>query len=138
MNAFIERNVTVPAGGVFVFEGLNYNSKSCWGCNGGWLFAPKATGQFTLTKAGVYRIEFTATVVSDAAGAVEINLNENGAVIPGTRMGTVVGTAGDSANVATVAEIVVPQGGTGYITITNAGANEITVRNASLIIDRIA
>ena len=68
MNAFINTPVAVGSGDVVVWQGLNYASKGCWQCNGGWLFAPQATGQFTITRPGVYRIAMTAQVTAAAQG----------------------------------------------------------------------
>lgn len=136
MNAFINTPVIVEENGVLVFQGLNSASKGCWQCNGGWLFAPQATGQFTITRPGVYRIAFSATVTG-FAGPVTFTLNQNGAPIPGTTMGQTTTAATDLGNIATEAEIRVPVGGAGFITLENATAGAVTVNNASLVISRI-
>ena len=137
MNAFINTPVIVEDGAAVVFQGLNFASRGCWANNGGWLFAPQVTGQFTLTKPGTYRIAFTG-VVTGFAGNVQLEMDLNGAAIPGTDMQTTLAAATGFTQVAATAEVVVPAGGNGYVTIRNITGDAVTIDNASLVITRIS
>ena len=137
MNAFVKNAQSVGAGDALVFDGMNYASNGCWCRSGGWLFAPQATGQFTITKPGVYRILFTAQAQVAAAGVIEMEIRNAGAGIPGTQMAENAAVADAPHTMAAACEIVVPCGGNAHITVTNTGAEEITVTAASLVIDRI-
>lgn len=138
MNAFINTPVVLEVGERAVFQGINSVSRGCWNENGGWLFAPQMTGQFSIVKAGRYLVQFSAQVTSTVAGVAELDLNNLGSPILGTDMAETLTAVGDVATVSAVAEIYVPCNGNAMITVTNSGTIPVTINNASLVLNRIA
>lgn len=138
MNAFINTPVTLEVGERAVFQGINSVSRGCWNENGGWLFAPQMTGQFSLLKPGRYLVQFSAQVTADAAGVVELTLQNAGSPVLGTEMAETIAAAADVATIGTAAEIFVPVHGTAILTVENTGTIPVTINSGSIVLNRIA
>lgn len=136
MNVFINTPTVVESGQSLVFTGLNSVSKGCLACNGGWLFAPHASGVFRIMKGGRYLVSFTAQVTGTTAA--ELSINDNGVSIPGTAIAETLAAAADFAMVSAVAEISVPACVPSVITVTNTSDAPVTINAASLVIQRVA
>lgn len=137
INAFVNIPVDLAVGAILPFAGARAITNASKVCNGGWLYHADGSGQFQITRPGIYRVDFSAEVTAAAAGDIELTLNTNGEALAGTRMGATLAAADDLANLSTSALIVVPCGASVNITVANASVGEITVDNASLVITRV-
>lgn len=138
INSFVNTPVSVAPGATLVYQGHNVRSRSCRCNNGGWLFAPDNSGQFMISRPGVYKIEFSAQVTAATAGPVTMELRSNGAAIPGTKMGETISAANGTAQIATSALIFIPCNTSVTVTAANTGAAAITVNASSIILSRVA
>lgn len=127
---------TVLANQNILFNVDRVRTKSC-GCNG-WLHHDLGSGQFTLTKCGIYEIQFNANVTSATPGALVFNIENNGENIGGTEMDTTVVTAGTYANISASTLVQVPCGSSTTITIGNNSLISTLVKDANIIIKRNA
>lgn len=137
INAFVNIPVDLAVGAILPFAGARAITNASKVCNGGWLYHADGSGQFQITRPGIYRVDFSAEVTAAAAGDIELTLNTNGEALAGTRMGATLAAADDLANLSTSALIVVPCGASVTITVSNASVGEITVDSASLVITRV-
>lgn len=137
INAFVNTPVDLAVGAILPFAGARAITNASKVCNGGWLYHADGSGQFQLTRPGIYRVDFSAEVTAAAAGDVEMTINTNGEALAGTRMGATLAAADDLANLATGALVVVPCGASVTVTVANASAAEMTVNSASLVITRV-
>lgn len=136
INAFINAPVTVAANAIVPFAGSRAVTRASCQCNGGWLYHADGSGQFQLTKPGIYHVEFYAQVTSAAAGSATFAINTNGEALAGTEMGTTLAAAG-LGDIGTSALIVVPCGASVNVTVENTSAAAVTVNAASLVITRV-
>lgn len=136
INAFVNIPIVVEAGEIIPFAGSRAETKASCHCNGGWLYHADGSGQFQLTKPGIYRVDFGAQITAEAAGDVTFAININGEELAGTEMGTTLAAAG-LADIGRSALIVVPCNASVNVTVENTGDTEVTVNNASLVITRV-
>lgn len=69
-------------------------------CQGnGWLCHNRGSANYDIVCAGLYEIDFNATISSATAGVVAFALFNNGEEIPGTIMAETLAAAGDYANI---------------------------------------
>lgn len=136
INAFVNIPVDVAAGAIIPFAGARAVTKASCQCNGGWLYHADGSGQFQLTRPGIYRVDFGAQITAAAAGDVTFTINVNGEELAGTEMGTTLATAG-LADIGRSALIVVPCNASVNVTVENTSDTEVTVNAASLVITRV-
>lgn len=118
-----------------IFTGSNVKTNSC-GCNG-WLSHNDNSGLFTLTKPGIYKVQFNANVAPTVAGAITMNITNAGENIAGGEMKTAGTTVGTLENIASEVLVRVPCNTSAVITIkNNTATNPITVSQPSLTITR--
>lgn len=139
INAYLTTPVEVLAGALVPFASSRARSNGSCVCNGGWLNHSDGSGQFLVTRPGVYLATVGAQVTSDTAGDVAtLSLTLNGEAIPGTAMAETITAAGDAAQLATSALIRVPCGASVTVGLANTGTADITVNAASLVLIRIS
>lgn len=139
INAYLTTPVEVLAGALVPFASSRARSNGSCVCNGGWLNHSDGSGQFLVTRPGVYLATVGAQVTSDTAGdAATLSLTLNGEAIPGTAMAETITAAGDVAQLATSALIRVPCGASVTVGLANTGTADITVNAASLVLIRIS
>lgn len=136
INAFVNTPVLVEPDAIIPFAGSRAVTRASCLCNGGWLYHAEGSGQFQLTKPGIYRVDFSAQITAAAAGDVTFTLNANGEALAGTEMGTTLDAAGLD-QISTTALIVVPCGASINVTVENTSATEVTVNAASFVITRV-
>ena len=136
INAYISTPTLVEAGANVRLPNTRAVSRGCTTCNGGWLYHADGSGQFLLTKPGVYRVSFTATVTSAAAGEVSFGINANGERFAGSGMGATLAADG-LANLASEVLVVVPCNASITVSVANDSAADVTVNSASLVITRV-
>lgn len=132
---FIGADQTIPVNGNVQFNSTNVVTNACNSCQG-WLNHNDGSGIFTITKPGIYEVDFNANVASTVAGVVSLNITNAGENIAGGSMqqpGTVVG---DLYSVSSSVLVRVPCNSSVIITIKNTSANPITVNDPSLTITR--
>lgn len=137
INAFVNVPVDLSVGAILPFAGSRAETNASRHCNGGWLYHADGSGQFQLTRPGIYRVDFSAEVTAAAAGAIELTINTNGEALAGARMGETIAAADDLANVSTSVLIPIPCGASVTVAVANASEAEITVNSASLVITRV-
>ena len=71
---------TVAAGNNVLFAGDRVRTHVCR-CNCGWLEHDAGSGLYTLTKAGVYKVDVSANVSLAAAGNVALAIQANGETV---------------------------------------------------------
>lgn len=112
-------------------------------CNGGWLFHDLGSGQFTLTndkKCGcdVFEIQFNANVSSTTPGDLVFVIQNNGEAIGGTEMDYTVATANAFGNISSSTLIKIPSGASATVTVKNISLTSSNVKDANIIIKKIA
>ena len=127
---------------------LRSNSANCCG----WLQYMPGSSEFTLIGGGTFEVMFNANVTSDTAGLLALALKTGtGTDVEGTEMDVEVTTAGNYINISftkllkvcprvntTVAVGSLPFTITGTTTLTNTETQIPVVKDANLIIRKIA
>ena len=139
INAFVSTPAAVAAGANVLFTGSRARTINSCRCNGGWLTHEDGSGQFLISRPGIYMIGIGAQVTSATAGTVAtLALTSNGEALAGTTMAETITVADDVAQLATSALVRVPCGASITIGLANTGADEITINAASLTLIRVA
>ena len=124
-----------------IFNNTRVKSRRC-GCQRGWLNHIEGSGRFTITNRSnqpmAVELQFNANVTAAAAGATALALKLNGEVIGGTEMDYTVVTADVYQNVSADTLIPVPAGTSLTISAGNISAGAVTVKDANLIIKKVA
>ena len=124
-----------------IFTGTRVKSRRC-GCSGGWLSHIEGSGLFTITNRSnqpmAVELQFNANITAAAAGAIALVLKLNGESIGGTEMDYTVVTADVYQNVSADTLIPVPAGTSLTISAGNISAGAVTVKDANLIIKKVA
>lgn len=127
---------------------LRTNSANCCG----WLQYMPGGSDFTIIGGGTFEINFNANVTSDTAGIVALALKSaTGTDVEGTEMDAEVTTAGNYINISftkilricprvntTIAVGSLPSTQTGTTTLVNTETEIPVVKDANLIIRKIA
>lgn len=69
---------TVANGQNVLFTTDRVRTKSCQCACKGWLAHDVGSGLFTLTKQGIYEVEYTANITSETVGVASLELEQNG------------------------------------------------------------
>lgn len=133
---------TVNPQGTVLFSADRVRSRRC-GCEcGGWLFHDLGSGQFILTNnrcdCAVFEILFNANVTSATTGALPFVIQSNGEAIGGTEMDYTVATANTYGNVSASTLVRVPSGASVTISVKNISTLIALVKDANIIIKKIA
>lgn len=83
----------------------------------------------TITKGGVYYVEFNATFVATATGELETQLYRNGNAVPGAHAYSTAVADGDYVAQAYATVITVPKCGQTAVNVRAIDATEVTVAN---------
>ena len=95
-----------------------------------------STTDFTLADAGVYRITYNAVGTnSSATGNVGLELQDDGAAIPGSESSATIST---TSNVAPLGASVLVDAGAGSVITLNSTEANTTITNASITIQKIS
>lgn len=129
-------SAVVSAGSNVLFPTDRVRTKSCNSCCG-WLSHDTGSGLFTLTKQGIYEIQYNADITSTDAGQASLVLEQNGEAIGGTQSIYTVATASALGNVSASTLIRVPCGASYTITLTNNSTLALNVQDANIIIKKI-
>ena len=131
----------VAANQNIIFNNTRVKSRRC-GCQSGWLNHIEGSGLFTITNRSnqpmAVELQFNANITAAAAGATALALKLNGEVIGGTEMDYTVVTADVYQNVSADTIIPVPAGTSLTISAGNISAGAVTVKDANLIIKKVA
>lgn len=130
-------SAVVSAGSNVLFPTDRVRTKSCNSCCG-WLSHDTGSGLFTLTKQGIYEIQYNADITSADTGQASLVLEQNGEAIGGTRSIYTVATAGALGNVSASTLICVPCGASYTITLTNNSTLALNVQDTNIVIKKIA
>lgn len=124
-----------------IFTGTRVKSRRC-GCQNGWLNYIDGSGLFTITNRSnqpmAVELQFNANVTAAAAGATSLAIKLNGEVIGGTEMDYTVVTADVYQNVSADTLVPVPAGTSLTVSIGNISAGAVLVKDANLIIKKVA
>ena len=124
-----------------IFNSTRVKSRRC-GCQSGWLNHIEGSGLFTITNRGnqpmAVELQFNANITAAAAGTTALVLKLNGESIGGTEMDYTVVTADAYQNVSADTLIPVPAGTSLTISAGNISAGAVTVKDANLIIKKVA
>lgn len=135
INSVNEAAQTVDVNGNVLFANDVIRTRSATCC--GWLQHGTGSGLFQLTRPGIYKIDFNANITSATAGALSLAFKANGEQMIGTEMDTTV-TANAYQNVSASRLVRVCGNGSTTITIGNIGTLATLVKNANIIIEKIA
>lgn len=139
INAFVTTPVDVAINTIVPFSGSRAQTRGGCRCNGGWLTHNDGSGQFLISRPGIYLVAASAQVTSETAATVAtLALAANGEALAGTAMAETITAAGDVAQLATTALVTVPCGASITVALANTGASEVTVNVASLVLVRVA
>ena len=103
----------------------------------GWLQHTDGTGSFTLTKPGIYEVEYNADITSTDTGQASLVLENNGVAIPGTQSIYTVATASALGNVSATTLVQVPCGSQETITLVNNSTLALNVQDANITIKKL-
>ena len=124
-----------------IFTGTRVKSRRC-GCQSGWLNHIDGSGLFTITNRSnqpmAVELQFNANVTAGAAGATTLVLKLNGEAIDGTEMDYTVVTADVYQNVSADTLVPVPAGTSLTVSVGNISAGAVLVKDANLIIKKVA
>lgn len=137
INSVAVAPASVSAGSNVLFPTDRVRTKSCNSCCG-WLSHDVGSGLFTITKPGIYEVEYNANITSADPGEASLVLEQNGEAIGGTQSIYTVATAGVLGNVGASTLICVPCGASYTISLTNNSALALNVQDANIIIKKIA
>ena len=84
---------TVAVGQNVLFPTDRVRTRSCQCACKGWLAHDLGSGLFTLTKPGIYEVEYSANITSATLGEASLDLELDGEIIGGTRSIYTVATA---------------------------------------------
>lgn len=133
---------TVLAQGNVLFAVDRVRSNRSNACCGGWLYHDLGSGQFTLTNTGcgcaVFEVLYNMNLTSATTGALPFVIQSNGEAIGGTNMDYNVATANVYQNVSASTLVKVPAGASVTITVNNISANTASVKDANIIIQKVA
>lgn len=133
---------TVLTQGVVLFPTDRVRSKRADACCGGWLFHDLGSGQFILTNKGcgcsVFEVQFNANLTSATVGSLSLVLQSNGESIGGTQMDYTPAAANTYESVSASTLVKVPAGASVTITVKNISINDVLVKDANIIIKKIA
>ena len=132
------------------FDTVDVRGRSANCC--GWLQYMPGGSEFTILGGGVFEVTFNANVTSDTAGLVALALKTGtGTDLEGTEMDAEVTTAGNYINVSftkllricprintTIAVGSLPATLTGTTTLTNTATEIPVVKDANIIIRKVA
>lgn len=139
INAFVSTPVVVAANALVPFAGSRGRTRGSCTCNGGWLNHNDGSGQFLISRPGIYLVSVSAQVTSaTAATDVTLALTTNGEALAGTIMAETITAADDVAQLATTALVTVPCGASITVGMQNLSADEVTINAASLVLVRVA
>ena len=131
----------VAANQNIIFNNTRVKSRRC-GCQSGWLNHIEGSGLFTISNRSnqpmAVELQFNTNVTAAAAGATALALKLNGEVIGGTEMDYTVVTADVYQNVSAATLIPVPAGMSLTVSAGNISAGTVTVKDANLIIKKVA
>lgn len=132
------------------FSTIDVRGRSANCC--GWLQYMNGGSDFTIIGGGTFEVSFNANVTSDTTGIVALALKSStGTDVEGTEMDASITTVGEYTNVSftkllkicprvntTIAVGSLPSTVTGTTTLTNVVTQIPTVKDANLIIKKIA
>lgn len=132
---------TVAANQNIIFNSTRVKSRRC-GCQSGWLNHIEGSGLFTITNRSnqpmAVELQFNANVTAAAAGETALVLKLNGEDIGGTEMDYTVVTANVYQSVSADTLIPVPAGTSLTVSAGNISAGAVLVKDANLIIKKVA
>lgn len=141
LNVIAKAEQTVTANQNVIFNDTRVKSRRC-GCSSGWLNHVKGSGLFTITNRTnlpmAVEVEFNGNVTAAAAGATALVIELNGEAIGGTEMDYTVVTANTYQNVGASTLIPVPAGSSLTLSIGNISAGAVLVKDANIIIKKLA
>ena len=141
LNVIAKTEQTVAANQNVIFNDTRVKSRRC-GCSSGWLNHVKGSGLFTITNRTnlpmAVEVEFNGNVTAAAAGATALVIELNGEAIGGTEMDYTVATANAYQNVGASTLIPVPAGSSLTVSIGNISAGAVLVKDANIIIKKLA
>lgn len=141
LNVIAKTEQTVTANQNVIFNDTRVKSRRC-GCSSGWLNHVKGSGLFTITNRTnlpmAVEVEFNGNVTAAAAGATALVIELNGEAIGGTEMDYTVVTANTYQNVGASTLIPVPAGSFLTVSIGNISAGAVLVKDANIIIKKLA
>ena len=129
---------TVAVNQNVLFPTDRVRTRSCQCACRGWLAHDLGSGLFTLTKPGIYEIEYNATITSATTGVASLDLELDGEIIGGTRSIYTVATANALGSVGGSTLVQVPCGASYIISLGNNSALPLTVQDANIIIKKLA
>ena len=141
LNVIAKAEQTVAANQNVIFTDTRVKSRRC-GCSSGWLNHIKGSGLFTITNRSnlpmAVEVNFNANVTAAAAGETALVIELNGEAIGGTEMDYTVVTAGVYQNVGASTLIPIPAGSSLTVSIGNISAGAVLVKDANIIIKKLA
>ena len=133
---------TVLTQGIILFSVDRVRSNRSNACCGGWLFHDLGSGQFTLTNKGcgcdVFEIQFNTNLTAATPDALALVIQSNGEAIGGTEMDYTPAAANVYQSVSVSTLVKVPSGSSVTISIKNLSTVSALVKDANIIIKKIA
>lgn len=133
---------TILEDGIILYSVDRVRSKRGDACNGGWLFHDLGSGQFTIVNktctCQVFEIDVNMNITSATTGALAFAIQTNGESVGGTEMDYTVATANVYGNVSASTLITVPNGASVIVSVKNLTQAITIVKDANIIIKKVA
>lgn len=134
------QTVATQASIPFVTDRVRSNRSNS--CAGGWLTHDVGDSNFTLTNCSkccsVFEIQFNTNLSSATVGALALVIQADGTAIGGTEMDYTPATASVYESVSASTLVKVPPCGSTTISVKNISASSVLVKDANIIIKKIA
>lgn len=128
--------------GTILFSTDRVRSRRGDACNGGWLVHDAGSGQFVLVNnscgCDIFEIQFNTNLTSATVGSLALVLQANGEAIGGTEMDYTPSAANVYESVSASTLVKVPRGASLTITVKNISASSVLVKDANIIIQKVA
>ena len=137
INSVAVATQAVAANQNVLFPTDRVRTKSCNTCCG-WLSHDVGSGLFTLTKPGIYEVEYNADITSTDTGQASLVLEQNGEAIGGTEMDYTPAAANVYESVSASTLVKVPPCSSVAISVKNISESSVLVKDSNIIVKKIA
>lgn len=128
---------TVVDGANVLFTSDRVRTNSCRPCCDGWLCHDAESGIFTITKPGIYLVQFNANVANPTtAGEITMNISNSGEALTGGEMVVTPTAINAYFNISAAVLVKVCHGSSTVITIKNNSGADVLVSQPNIVITR--
>ena len=121
-----------------IFNDNQVRTRSSYNPFRGWLDYTQANGNYLITKPGVYRIHYNANLTADDKIVARLGIIANGKVLEGSQTETFITEPTLYHSLSATTLVRVSPYSTLPISLENLSEDKVTIKEASIIIDKVA